>query len=182
MPNIVNEILYRELKTGFSEMGSCLVLEFDKLSVENDTSLRRKLREAGFDYVVVKNRVARKALQDVANVDIQEALKGKCGIVFAKEERAIEAAKLIRDILKANKKEQPFRVVGGVVEGHPIVGAAAASIADMPDRNTVRAQLATAIAGPARMLATVLAALPSGLARCVQAKVEKQSAPEAAAS
>lgn len=181
MPNIVNEILYRELESGFREMGSCLVLEFDKLTVRDDTQLRREFRGAGFQYRVVKNRVATKALAAATNIDLPTGLKGKCGIVFATEERAIEAAKLVREVLKTHKKSQPFRVIGGVIEGEAIGGVAAAAIADMPDRQTVRAQLAMAIAGPARMLATVINALPSGLARCVQAKLDAEPAsPEAA--
>ncbi|MGE0142873.1 MAG: 50S ribosomal protein L10 [Planctomycetota bacterium] len=173
MPNIVNDILYRELEDGFRDMGSCLVLEFDKMTVGADTALRRKLREAGFRYKVVKNRVAAKALKAVAKVDLRHTLKGKCGFVFAPEERAIEAAKLLREELKAIKKEKPFRLIGGVIEGEAIVGNRAEFIADLPDRNTIRAQLASAIAGPGRMLATVINALPAGLARCVQAKLDK---------
>ena len=99
MPNIVNQILFRELGQEFRDMGSCLVLEFDKLSVEHDTGLRRKFRDAGFEYRVVKNRLASKALSDAARVDIGPALKGKCGIVFAPEARAIDAAKLVREAL-----------------------------------------------------------------------------------
>lgn len=182
MANIVNEILYRELERDFRGMGSCLLIEFNKLTVEHDTGLRRKLREAGFEYRVVKNRLASKALQQTAKVDIAPALKGKCGIIFAKEARAIEAAKLIREALKAFKKEAPYRVVGAVIEGEAIVGAAASGIADMPDRNTVNAQLAGAISGPARKLATIVAALQSGLARCVQARVDDRSKTEAPAA
>lgn len=182
MANIVNEILYRELERDIRAMGSCLLLEFDKLSVGHDTGLRRKLREAGFNYRVVKNRLASKAMQRAANVDITPALKGKCGIIFAQEARAIEAAKLVRDALKVFKKGVPVRVVGAVIEGEAIVGAAAQTIADMPDRNTVNAQLAGAIAGPARKLASMVAALQSGLARCVQARVDQGTKSEVPAA
>lgn len=174
MPNIVNEILYNELERDFREMGSCLVLQFDKLTVAQDESLRKELRGAGVDYKVVKNRLATQALKSVASVDMGEAFRGKCGVVFAHEEKAISAAKIVREAMKVHKKDPPVRVVGGVIEGEAILGAQAEFIADMPDRTTVNTQLVTALAGPARMLATVVQAVSSGMARCVQAHVDKE--------
>ncbi len=173
MPNVVNEILYEELSQSFRDSGSCLVLSFDKLTVAQDGDLRTKLREAGVSYRVVKNRLANRVLKDVLDLDLDEALVGKCGVVFAPEEMAISAAKIVREAMKAHKKDVPVRVVAGIVEGESITGAAAETIADMPDRNTVRAQLAGVIAGPARALATVVSAVPAGLARCIQAKLDQ---------
>ena len=149
MPNIVNEILYEELAQSFRDSGSCLVLSFDKLTVAQDGDLRSKLREAGVSYRVVKNRLANRVLKDVMDLDLNESLIGKCGVVFAPEEKAISAAKVVREAMRPLKKEAPVRVVAGIVEGESITGAAADTIADMPDRNTVNAQLAGVIAGPA---------------------------------
>jgi large subunit ribosomal protein L10 len=178
MPNVVNEILFRELEQDFRQMGSCIVLQFDKLTVAQDENLRKELRSAGVDYKVVKNRLATRALQSVADVDLGEAFRGKCGVVFAREEKAIGAARLVREVMKVHKKDPPVRVVGGVIEGEAIVGAQADFIADMPDRHTVNTQLATAISGPARALATVVNAVAAGMARCIQAKLDKQAGPE----
>ena len=52
-------------------------------------------------------------------------------------------------------------------------GAAAATLADLPDRNTVNTMIVTAISGPARSIATVVSAVAGGLARCIQAKIDK---------
>ncbi len=175
MPNIINEILYTELERDLKESGSCLVLSFDKLSVEQVSDLRDKFREAGVSYKVVKNRLAAKAAKTVLDVDISSALKGKCGLVLAPEELAISAAKLVREAM-ASSKEPAVVVTGGVIEGEAIVGAGAQFIADMPDRNTVNSQIVTAISGPARSLATVLNAVAGGMARCIQAKIDKGEA------
>ncbi|MBK8976442.1 MAG: 50S ribosomal protein L10 [Planctomycetes bacterium] len=174
MPNLVNQILYEELENDLKNSGSFLFLGFDKLTVQQDGSLRNKLREAGVTYRVVKNRLAAKALKDVLHIDIGKTLTGKCGMVSAPEARAIEAAKVIREAMRLIRKDVPVRVLGGVVEGEAIVGAAAETIADMPDRNTVNAQVASALIGPARMLASVLAAVPASIARAIQAKIDKE--------
>lgn len=178
MPNIVNEMLYSELEQDFRDMGSCIVLSFDKLTVAQDEGLRKELRDAGVHYKVVKNRLATRALQSVASLDLTEAFQGKCGVVVAPEEKAISAAKIVREVMKTHRKAPPVRVTGGVIEGEAIVGAQAEFIADMPDRPTVNTQIATAISGPARSLATVVNAVGAGLARCIQAKIDKAAGAE----
>ncbi len=173
MPSLVNELLHEELESQFKDAGSCLVLSFDKATVEEVSDLRGKFREAGVSYQVVKNRLAAKAAKAAIDVDISDAFSGKCGVVFAPEELAISAAKIVREAMKPKKKDPTVRVVGGIIEGAPITGAAAASIADMPDRHTVRGMIATAISGPARSLASVVNAVGAGTARCIQAKIDK---------
>ena len=171
MPNLVNEILLNDLKREFAAMGSCVVVGFDKLQPKDDIEIRKTLRAAGIRYRVVKNRLAARAFQDM-ELDLDAALQGKCGIAMAPKEGAIKAARLLRDVLKKHK-EAPARVLGGVIEGEAITGAQAAGIADMPDRDTVNTQLVTALSGPARGLATVVSGLAAGMARCIQARIDK---------
>ena len=78
--------------------------------------------------------------------------------------------------LANNFKAGGLQIKGGIVEGEAYLGSAAEVIADLPDRNTVNTQIVTAISGPARSLASVLNAVAGGLARCIQARVDKASA------
>jgi len=174
MPNLVNEILLGDLKQKFQDMDSCVVVSFDKLSVEQANTIRNQFRDAGLGYLVVKNRLACQVLESMG-YEMRSAFEGKCAVAFAKEEGAIAAAKLVRDFSKPFRKAPPMRVTGGIIEGDVIVGAAAKVIADMPDKQTVRGQLAGAVSGLARGIATCLgAAGPAGLARVVQAKIDKE--------
>lgn len=173
MPNLVNQIVYEDLRREFESMGSCLVIAFDKLQPQQDIALRTSFRNAGIKYRVVKNRLAVKAFADL-RLDLKKALVGKCGIALAAEEGAIKAAKLVREYIQA-QKQPPVEIVGGVVEGTAYVGADAATIADLPDRQTIRTQLAIAVSGPARSLASVVNAVAGGMARCIQAKIDKQA-------
>ena len=177
MPNIVNQFLMSQLESDLEGMGSCVVVKFDQLTVALTNDIRNKLREAGVDYRVVKNRLAIKAFAN-RGLDLAPALKGKCGLILAEEEGAIAAAKIVRDFGAAARKElktkaAPLLVTGGVIEGEAITGDSAANIADMPDKNTVRAQLLSAIQGPARGLAGCVQGVAGGLARCLQAKIDK---------
>lgn len=173
MPNLVNQILLSELQREVQSMGSCVVVEFGKLLPKHDIEIRGKLREAGIRYRVVRSRLASRAFAGL-KLDLSSALKGRCGIAIAQKEGAIQAAKILRDWIKKTK-DAPLTIKGGVVEGAAYVGAAAGSIADLPDRNTVNTQIVSAMSGPARSLASLVSAVAGGLARCVQAKVDAQS-------
>lgn len=172
MPNLVSEILLAELQREFQNMGSCVVVEFGKLQPKQDLELRGKMREAGVRYRVVRSRLAARAFSSL-KLDLGEALRGRCAVAIAKQEGAIQAARLLRDWIKKTK-DAPIAIKGGVVEGTAYVGAAAEAIADLPDRNTVNTQIVSAISGPARSLASLFAAVGGGMARCIQARVDAQ--------
>lgn len=171
MPNLVNEILLSDLQREFKSMGSCVVVEFGKLQPQQDIEIRGKLREVGVRYRVVRSRLALKAFAGL-NLDLSGALTGRCGVAIAQKEGAIQAAKILRDWIKKTK-DAPLTIRGGVVEGTAYSGAAASSIADLPDRHTVNTQIVSAISGPARSIASILNAVAGGLARCIQARVDK---------
>jgi large subunit ribosomal protein L10 len=174
MPNLVNKILLDDLKTKFKEMGSCVVVSFDKLTVEQANDIRNQFRGAGFRYLVVKNRLAHQALTAMG-LEMREAFEGKCGVAFADEEGAISAAKLVREFNRPFRRKPRLRITGGVIEGTAIAGDAAKNIAEMPDKETARTMMARALSGPARGMATCLInAGPAGLARVLQAKIDKQ--------
>ena len=180
MPNIVNEILLSDLTREFRSMGSCVVVEFGKLQPQHDREIRGQLRAAGIRYRVVRSRLASRAFAEL-KLDLDAALSGRCGIAIAQKEGAIQAAKILRDWIKKTK-DAPLTIKGGVVEGAAYVGAAAQSIAELPDRNTVNTQIVSALSGPARTIASLVSAVAGGMARCIQAKVDAQSKGEAPAS
>ena len=132
MANLVNKIMLEGLEAEFRDMGSCVVVSFDKLDVARDEAVRTKLREAGLHLRVVKNRLAVRAFRSM-DLEMGEAFTGKCAVVVAPEEQAIAAARLLRDTL-GPRKPQPLVVTGAVIEGQVIVGPAARGVADMPDR------------------------------------------------
>ncbi|HEX6811093.1 MAG TPA: 50S ribosomal protein L10 [Planctomycetota bacterium] len=174
MPNLVNEILLDDLQREFQSMGSCVVVEFGKLLPQQDIEIRGKLRAAGVRYRVVRSRLAKRAFAGL-ELDLNEALSGRCAIAIAPKEGAIQAAKILREWIKKTK-DSPLKIKGGVVEGAAYTGAAAAAIADLPDRQTVNTQIVGTLSGPARSLASLVSAVAGGLARCIQARVDAQSA------
>lgn len=171
MPSVVNKILLSELEQAFESMGSCVVLDVGAVQPEQDIEIRGKLRDAGVQYRVVRSRLATKAFAKMG-LDMSVAMKGRTGIAVAEKEGAIAAAKVLQAYIKENK-ECPIAIKGGVVEGEAYVGDQAGVIANLPDRDTINTKIVSAISGPARSMASIFNAVAGGMARCIQAKVDK---------
>src|SRR5262252_4163469 len=88
--------------------------DFTGLNVKRMTELRRRLRKAGVEYVVIKNTLALRAINESGLVG--EKLKGPTGLVVAKD--PVIAAKVITDFAKENDKKPAVK--GGVFEGKAI--------------------------------------------------------------
>jgi len=108
--------------------------DFTGLNVKRMTELRRNFRKAGVEYVVIKNSLALRAVNESGLV--VPKLKGPTGVVIAKD--AIVAAKLLTEFAKKNE-ERPS-VKGGLYEGASIDGALVKKLALMPTRDEALGQ------------------------------------------
>jgi len=103
--------------------------DFTGLNVKRMTELRRRLKKAGVEYVVIKNTLALRAINESGLV--AQRLKGPTGVVVAKD--AITAAKVISDFAKEND-EKPA-VKGGIYEGNAVDEAMVKKLASLPTRD-----------------------------------------------
>ena len=103
--------------------------DFTGLNVKRMTELRRRLRKVGVEYVVIKNSLAIRAVNESGIVS--QKLKGPTGIIVAKD--AVAGAKVLTDFAKEN--DQRPTVKGGVYEGKSIDGAMIKKLASLPTRD-----------------------------------------------
>ena len=103
--------------------------DFTGLNVKRMTDLRRRLRKAGVEYVVIKNSLAIRAVNESGLVS--QKLKGPTGIVVAKD--GVTAAKVLTDFAKEN--EQRPAVKGGIYEGQSVDEAMVKKLASLPTRD-----------------------------------------------
>src|SRR5919112_5088637 len=85
--------------------------DFTGLNVKRMTDLRRRLRKAGVEYVVIKNTLALRAVNESGLVS--QRLKGPTGIVVAKD--AVAGAKVLSDFAKENDSKPAVK--GGMFDG-----------------------------------------------------------------
>lgn len=128
------------------------VTDFTGLDVAKMTQLRRRLRQAGTEFVVVKNTLARRALGDAQVPGLEEHLAGPTGLVLAGAD-PVAAAKVLADFAK--EFEKPAIKVG-LVDGKAVTPAQVKRLASLPPRLELLGQLGGTLQAPMASFAGVL--------------------------
>ena len=116
--------------------------DFAGLNVKRMTDLRRRLRKQGVDYVVIKNTLALRAVNDSGLV--AQKLKGQTGLVIARD--PVAAAKVLSDFAREN--DQRPAVKGGLLEGKSLDVEQVKKLASMPSREQMLAELGAGLQSP----------------------------------
>ena len=144
------EQLVAELKETMKGASALFYTDFTGLNVKRMTELRRRLRKAGVQYVVIKNTLALKAVNESGLTGM--ALKGPTGVVVARD--AIVAAKLLTDFAKENDARPSVK--GGLYDGAQIDAAMVKKLAALPTRTEALGQLAGCLNSVMMMFALAL--------------------------
>ena len=135
-----------------------VVVDYKGISVEDDTKLRKELREAGVEYTVVKNTLLGRAIDGTSLADMGSALEGTTAIATSKDDY-VAAARILG---KYADKSNSFALKAGYLDGEVISLEKLDALAKLPSREV--------------LLATVLSAFNAPIAsfaRAVQAIVDK---------
>ncbi|MDQ6633146.1 MAG: 50S ribosomal protein L10 [Gemmatimonadota bacterium] len=136
------EQLVVELKEKIAGAQALYYTDFTGLNVKRMTELRKRLRKAKVEYVVIKNTLALRAVNESGLVG--ERLKGPTGLVMTKD--AVGAAKVLSDFAKEN--DQRPSVKGGMLAGTAIDAAQVKRLAAMPSREQMLAELVAGLQSP----------------------------------
>ena len=171
MPNIVTELTVQALTHEFEGAEGMVVVTFGGLDVKTSEKVRTDLAAKGARLRMVRNRLARRVLSSKGYDFGASALRGNTAIAYGSTEAVLGAAKVLSE--KDIKKTGKVTFMAGVLEGMVLDASEAAALADVPDRDTLRAMLLGVISGPARALASVIAAVPRATARVIQARADE---------
>ena len=150
--------------------------DFRGLSVAEVTDLRRRVREAGGKYRVVKNSTARWAFRDAGIVGLDDQLVGMTGLAWSYD----DPASLVKALHESTKDFDGFEYKGGVVSDRPIDPEQFEVLARLPGQEVLRARLAATVAAPIRNLMNVLEGVPRNLLLVLKAAERKAASDEAA--
>ena len=157
------EMKGRELDLLRDQLGgakTAFLVEFKGLTVVAVDDLRRKVRDAGGTYRVVKNTLARKATEGTGLERVASSFRGPTAVVRADAEPA-RIAKTLTDFAKTN----PALVLkAGLMEGVALDAEQCKAIADLPSREELLSKLLFLLKSPMQRLASVLAAPSRNLA------------------
>jgi large subunit ribosomal protein L10 len=142
MKRAEKEQLVAELTDKIKSAPALYYTDFTGLNVKRMTDLRRRLRKANVEYVVIKNTLALRAVNESGLV--ADRLRGPTGLVVAKD--PVTAAKLLQDFAKEN--DQKPTVKGGMLEGRSLAVDQVKQLASMPSREQMLAQLGSGLQSP----------------------------------
>ncbi len=148
-----------------------ILTDFSGLKVDQMTDLRQRLKDAGLEYMVVKNTLLKLASQGTDAEPLTQDLTGPNGLGFSYED-PVELAKVLVNFAKDNPN---LEIKQGVLEGKLISAAEVSALAKLPSREVLLAQLLGVMNGVARNLVSVLAAVPRGLVTALK-QIEEQKA------
>jgi large subunit ribosomal protein L10 len=160
-----------ELHEKFARAVSAVLADFRGLTVQELTDLRQQLREASLELAVVKNTLARLAVQDTPFEGLSPYLKGPTSITLSYR-NVVAPAK----VLNAYVKKQPkLAVRAGLFEGELVPAEKIAEIADLPSRDIILAQALAAMQGPLAGLVGILQGILSAFIGTLQAIHDKKA-------
>ena len=162
-----------ELTETFGRARLAIVTESAGLSVNQVTELRKQLRGAKAEYKVVKNTLAARAAEGTILSGVKTYLKGPTGLVIGYDDPVLPA-KILRDFILAEKREQKIKITIGVLEGKVVQPAELAAVAKLPKKEVLIAMLLSAMQGPTRGLMYTLSAVLSKFVRVIAAIQDKR--------
>lgn len=131
------------------------VTDFAGLNVAKITDLRRRLRQAGARYVVVKNTLAQRALAANQVIGLDDHLAGPTGLVLAGSD-PLPAAKVLGQFAKEHQKPS---VKAGLVDGRTVDAAFVKRLGELPSRDELLGQFLGCLNGVLYQVVGALEAL-----------------------
>ena len=151
---------------------TAVAAEYRGLSVAEMTALRKEARNAGVYMRVVKNTLARRAVEGTDFECMQDTLKGPLLLAFAKDDPGA-AARVIKNFAKEHDALKAVSLAAG---GQLMPGSDLAMLADLPTLDQARAMLLGVMVAPMSQLVRTLAEPPAMLARTLSARGEQEAA------
>ena len=159
-----------EIKGVFAGAGAVVVTHYAGLTVANLNDLRHRLRQEGATFTVVKNTLAKKALNGASD-GAHALFKGPVGIAYGPD--AVSAAKVTSAYAKDNEK---LVIIGGMMGEQVLDAKGVEALSKLPSLDELRARLVGLINTPATRIAGILQAPAGQLARVLKAYSDKDAA------
>ncbi|WML36280.1 50S ribosomal protein L10 [Clostridium sp. OS1-26] len=144
-----------EIKEKMEKAQGVIFAKYQGLTVEQDTNLRKNLREAGVEYKVYKNTLTALAAKELGIEGLESILEGPVSVAFGYEDPTAPA-RILNNFAKDYKK---LELKGGVVQGEVFDTAKIQQLATIPPREVLIAKLLGSFKAPLSNLAYLLNAI-----------------------
>lgn len=135
---------------------SGVLVDYRGITVEEDTKLRKELREAGVKYFVEKNTMLRFAFKNAGFEGLCDVLEGPTALAVSTDDQTAPARILGKF---ADEHDDKFELKAGFVDGEIYDAKGVAALSKIPSKDTLLAQLVGSLQGPIQKLAATLQAV-----------------------
>jgi len=136
---------------------SGVLVDYKGITVEQDTKLRKELREAGVHYTVEKNSMLRFALKNAGLDGLTNVLEGTTAIAISNNDQTAPA-RILGKYAEADKS-QKFTLKAGFVEGDVYDANGVMALSKIPSKDVLLSQLVGSLQGPMQKLAAIVKAV-----------------------
>lgn len=134
---------------------SIVVVDSRGLTVDQDTVLRRSLRESGVEFKVIKNSILSRAAEQAGLGDMKDIFVGPSAVAFSNED-VVAPAKIINDFAKT---ADALEIKGGAIEGAASSAEEIKALAALPNREGMLSMLLSVLQAPVRNVAYAVKAV-----------------------
>ena len=147
-------VIIGKLEEAFKNGASSVFVHFTKVTVAEESAMRRALRKDGVSYLVAKKTLMRRALEKLGHAHKELPLTGEVAVAYGGGADATVAARLVHEFGK--KLVDKLVILGGIFEGKLIDAVHMQEIATIPPMATLRAMFAQLVNSPRQRFAVVL--------------------------
>jgi large subunit ribosomal protein L10 len=174
MPTPQKEAILKDTQERIAGVRGLYLADFSGMTVESLSALRKKCREQGVQFRVIKNTLLKRAFNDRGITELDAHLVGPTGLVFSTENEMIPA-KILSDFAKENEKP---RLKAAVVDGRLYDSKAITVLASLPSREVLLSQVLSVFIAPMSQFASALNAMlatPANMADALSREKNKAS-------
>ena len=131
---------------------SGVLVQYQGITVEDDTKMRAALRKAGVEYAVIKNSITGRACDKVGYSDMKAHLEGMTAIAISKED-PIAPAKILKEY---DDKVETFQIKAGYIDGKVVDADVGKQLASIPPKEVLLGKLLGSLKSPLCKLCAVL--------------------------
>lgn len=170
--------MVEELREKFQRVKGLVLVDFRGMNVRKMTELRAQLREAGIEYQVVKNTLAKLAAQGTTVEKAADLFAGPTSVAFSCQDELAPAKALSSFIKKQGPKERLLQIRGGVLDGTAVRPEEVAVLASLPAKPVLLSHLLSQLQAPAANLVGVLQGVLRNFVYALKAIEEKKGPTE----
>jgi len=158
------------LRDTFSKCSIGVLTDYRGLSASEITILRRRLRELGIEYRVVKNTLARFAAERASRADLATSFEGPVAIAFGYGD-IVEPARALADYIRTSKSS--LTIKGGFLGDRLLAADEVMTLSILPSREILLAKVLGGMQSPIAALVNCLTAPITGVTRVLQARIKQ---------